>query len=132
MADLAETVDPTPGTQGEPPVDAEGKPTGKKKRQKRAKRKHPWRHRLVVLLVLIGILLALRAAMPPAVRWYVNRAINQSPLYEGRIGDIDIFLWRGAYEIKHVRISKVTGSVPVPLFTCPRVDLAIQWEEILN
>jgi hypothetical protein len=126
MADLAETVNPTPGTQGEP---GPGEKRGKKQRKCRA---HPWRHRFVVLLVLIGILIGVRAAMPWAVRSYVNRTINQSPLYEGRIGDIDIFLWRGAYEIKDVRISKVTGNVPVPLFTCPRVDLAIEWKAILN
>jgi hypothetical protein len=61
----------------------------------------------------------------------VNRTIDQSPLYDGEIGDIDVHLWRGAYAIRDIRLDKTTGSVPVPLFACRRVDLAIQWDALL-
>lgn len=70
--------------------------------------------------------------MAPAwVRDYVNGVIDRNPLYDGRIGDIEIHLWRGAYTINDIRINKTTGNVPVPLFAAKRLDLAIQWDALL-
>ncbi|HEV2293110.1 MAG TPA: DUF748 domain-containing protein [Tepidisphaeraceae bacterium] len=105
------------------PTDAAAKP---KKRKRRAF------HAGVALLVIVFLLVCARLAMPWAVREYVNRTINQSPLYNGRIGDIDIHLWRGAYSIEDIRLNKVTGSVPAPLFHARKMDLAIEWDKLLN
>src|SRR5256714_15119419 len=97
---------------------------------------HKETHRLrttgvsLVVLVLIGA--AGRAALPWAVRHYVNRTLDRSPLYTGNIGQVQIHLWRGAYSIHDVRISKTTGNVPVPLFASKRVDFAIQWNALLH
>jgi hypothetical protein len=100
--------------------------SGTKRRPRR------WRKLLVVLVVLGLLLGAARLAMPWAVRSYVNRTIARSPLYEGRIGDVSIHLWRGAYTIHDIRISKTTGNVPVPLFAAKRVDLAIERDALLH
>src|SRR5688572_18734542 len=70
--------------------------------------------------------------MPTAVAWYVNRTIDQSPLYDGKIGDVDIHLWRGAYSIEDVRLIKTTGAVPVPLFSSRRVDFQLEWGALLH
>ncbi|HEY7086766.1 MAG TPA: DUF748 domain-containing protein [Tepidisphaeraceae bacterium] len=90
------------------------------------------RRALVTLLVLVILLIAARVAMPTLVRWYVVRVIDRSPLYEGKIADIDVHLWRGAYTIRELRLSKTTGSVPVPLFSAERVDLALEWNALLS
>jgi hypothetical protein len=108
---------------------ANGERKGDKGERKHARR---WRRAFVILLVLAALLAAARIALQPALLWYVNRTINQSPLYDGAIGDIDISLWRGAYAITDVRINKVTGNVPVPLFAAERVDLAVQWDALLE
>src|SRR4051812_13261753 len=92
-----------------PKEDASVSPPSKKVRRSRL-RKVLW---LTVFLILP--LVALRAALPTMLRWYVNRTIDQSPLYEGRIGGIDVHLWRGAYTINDIRLLKRTGNVPVPL-----------------
>jgi hypothetical protein len=95
------------------------------------KRRHPWLRRFAIFFVGLLILLAAgRAALPHFVRYYVNRTIDQSPLYEGKIGQIEIHLWRGAYTIDDVRLLKRTGNVPVPLFAAKRVDLAVQWDAL--
>ncbi len=95
--------------------------------------KRRWfRHGGVTLLVIVFLLVCARMAMPTAVAWYVNRTIDQSPLYDGRIGDVDIHLWRGAYSIEDIRLNKVTGNVPAPLFHAKRMDLAIQWDMLLK
>ena len=80
---------------------------------------------LLIVLVAIG-----RALLPGFVRDYVNDTLDRNPLYAGRIGEVEINLWRGAYAIHDVRISKTTGNVPVPFFAAKRVDFAIQWDAL--
>lgn len=80
--------------------------------------------------VLAGILF--RLMLPTLARDYVNRIFDRSPLYNGRIGDLSINLWRGEYSIKDVRFTKVAGQVPLPLFQAPSVSFAIQWKALLR
>ena len=85
---------------------------------------------LLVLLVVAGV--CARPFLPGAIRWYVNRTLDRSELYQGKIGDVEVNLWRGAYAIDDVRLVKMTGSVPVPLFAAKRVEFAIQWNALLH
>lgn len=92
-----------------------------------------WRKFFLATLLLLGVvLLAGRLALPNYVRWHVNRVIDQNPLYDGKIGEITISLWRGQYSIADIRLLKTTGNVPVPFFAAKRMDLAIQWDALLN
>src|SRR5688572_19541789 len=100
-------------------------------------RERPKRHRIrwtviIVLLAIVAVLVIARALMPWAVRDYVNRTIDRNPLYAGEVGEVEIHLWRGAYSIDDVRISKTTGNVPVPFFAAKRVDFAIQWNALIH
>jgi hypothetical protein len=85
----------------------------------------------VALILIIGVAIA-RPFLPNVIRWYVNRTLDQSLLYQGKIGDVDLHLWRGAYSIHKVRLLKTTGNVPVPLFSADHVDLAIEWGALLH
>src|SRR5215213_8449894 len=74
---------------------------------KPAKKPHRWRRRIFIsLIVLVGLLGAARLAMPSFVRWYVNGALDQNPMYDGSIGDVEIHLWRGSYSIDDVKLNK--------------------------
>jgi hypothetical protein len=97
----------------------------------KAKGKH-WKRWLFVFLVLVALLAIGRALMPWAVRNYVNRTLDRNPLYSGKIGPVEIHLWRGAYSIRDVQISKTTGNIPVPLFAAKRLDFALQWHALLH
>jgi hypothetical protein len=100
---------------------------------KNPKRRHPvLRWAFGVFCVIVVLLVAARLYLPTFLRDYVNRTLDRDPLYEGRIGAIEIHLWRGAYAINDVRINKVTGNVPVPLFAAKKVDLAIEWGALLK
>ena len=98
----------------------------------RHKLRRRWLLLWVSLFVLTVVLGVGRAIMPWAVRHYVNRTLDRSPLYSGKIGPVQIHLWRGAYSIRNVQINKTTGNVPVPLFSAKRLDFAIQWNALLH
>lgn len=97
-------------------------------------RKRVWRIRISLLLLLLvaTAVTTMRVLLPDIVHGYVNRTLDRNPLYSGRVGDVDLHIWRGAYALHDVRISKVTGSAPVPLFSAERVDLAIQWDALFH
>jgi hypothetical protein len=86
----------------------------------------------MTLAVLLVIGVAARLAAPHFLRWYVNRTLSQSPLYQGEIGDVTVHLYRGAYTIENIRITKTTGNVAAPFYAAKRVDLAIEWGALLH
>jgi hypothetical protein len=91
------------------------------------RRRHWLRHITIAFAVLVLIAIVIRAFLPSMIIRYVNRALDQSPLYDGTIDDVDLHIYRGAYTIRNVRLIKTTGNVPVPLFSCSQIDLAISW-----
>jgi hypothetical protein len=101
--------------------------------KKPKKRRRSWLRRIgLFLLFLVALGAIVRAILPGVIRDYVNRTIDQSPLYDGKIGEVELHLWRGAYSIHEIRLVKTTGSVPVPLFAAKQLDLAVEWPALLN
>src|SRR5436190_22089687 len=91
-----------------------------------------WRRFGIIVLVLVSIAVVGRLFLPQVVRHYVNRILDSNPLYAGTIGDVGIHLWRGAYSIIEIQISKTTGSAPLPFFAAQRVDFAVQWNALFH
>jgi hypothetical protein len=90
-------------------------------------------HKKTAILVLIVlILIGVRAYLPIAIRNYVNRTLDRLPDYDGQIGDVDLNLWRGAYNIQNCKIVKTDGKVPVPFFESENIDLSVQWKAIFE
>ena len=87
---------------------------------------------LVAVVALVALVVAARAYAPIAVRHYVNRTLARSEGYEGRIGDVDLNLWRGAYTIQNLDIVKKNGKSRVPLLRAPIVDLSIEWRALFD
>ena len=85
--------------------------------------------------IVLGILvfaIAVRAVLPYVVKSYVNKTLDEIPGYKGYVEDIDLNLWRGAYEIEGLRLDKVEGDIPVPFFSSRKLDLSIEWGALLN
>jgi len=97
--------------------------------RRRALWRSPW---LLAVVALVAIVVAARAYAPIAVRHYVNRVLARSEGYEGRIGDVDLNLWRGAYQIQNLDIVKKSGKSRVPLLRAPIVDLSIEWRALFD
>ena len=100
---------------------------------KPARKRRRWRRWALVSLLAIALMLTVgRILLPMFVRDYVIATVNRTHLYQCEIGDIDMWLWRGGYTINDVRVMKVTGNVPAPLFEADRVDLALEWNALLR
>lgn len=90
------------------------------------------RARLVVLTVLVVMIIGGRVLLPVAVRRHVNHVLSRDETYVGHVGDVDVALIRGAYDVEDVQIDKRSGKVPIPFFAAEKVDLSIQWRAIFD
>jgi hypothetical protein len=93
-----------------------------------------WGRGITITVGIIAVLLiAVRLALPHFVLKYVNRKLDELPQYDGRVGDVDIHLIRGAYTIKNVNIVKTaTNAPPEPFVAADSVDLSVQWKELFH
>ncbi|UPG86041.1 DUF748 domain-containing protein [Luteibacter aegosomatis] len=89
-----------------------------------------YRRSLWILLIVAAVLVAARVALPYVVLDQLNGRLARMGSYTGHIDDIDIHLWRGAYSLDALKIVKVDGKVPVPLFEAPRTDIALSWRAL--
>ena len=92
------------------------------------------RHRILfsVIAGIIILLIGVRVSLPHVVKHYVNGQLQKSRTYSGRVGEISIELWRGAYQIRNIEIFKRTGKVSEPFFSSPYMDLSIQWAALFH
>src|SRR5262249_34669882 len=97
-----------------------------------AKKRHWWRAIGIILLAIAALFGAARLLLPSQLRDYVNRTLDRNHLYEGRIGNVEVHLLRGAYSIHDVKISQRTGNVPVPLLAAKQVDFSVQWDALIH
>ena len=91
-----------------------------------------YRRYMAWLLIVIVLLLAARIALPYVVRHYLNDHMDHMGDYHGHVADVDIHLWRGAYSIDALTITKVSGKVPVPLLNAPRTDIELSWRALTH
>lgn len=80
-----------------------------------------------ITLGLIIALVALRLAAPYVVKHVINERLAQLEGYRGRVEDVDLAIWRGAYQLDGMRIEKTGGDVPVPFFYADRIDISVEW-----
>lgn len=86
-----------------------------------------YRRHLAWIFAVIALLLIARAAMPYAVRHYLNARMDKLGDYHGQIADIDLHVWRGAYTINQLSIVKTTGKVPLPLLDARQTEISLSW-----
>lgn len=87
---------------------------------------------IIAGLTLLFLLIGGRLYLPFWLEDYVNRQINALENYGGRIEDIDVHLWRGAYTIHGINIHKKQGGLQEPFFAAPVIDLSVEWNALFN
>ncbi|UII20051.1 DUF748 domain-containing protein [Fulvivirga ligni] len=80
-----------------------------------------------IILIILAILIGVRIYLPFWVTDYVNKVLDDIPGYKGSIEDVDIHLYRGAYQIKKLKLEKTGEEIPVPFLDIDMIDLSVQW-----
>ncbi len=85
-------------------------------------------------LIALGLLIAVRLALPYVVLHFANKKLAALDGYYGHIEDIDLALIRGAYKINDIYINKVdeAGNVTAHFFKAPVIDLSVEWRAIFE
>ncbi len=92
------------------------------------RRKRKWK----VIVVIVGVLLCVRIAMPYVILHYANQKLATLDGYYGHIEDIDLNLYRGAYVINDIYINNVEDKDTTPYFSAPRIDFSVEWDAIFD
>jgi hypothetical protein len=84
--------------------------------------------------IIIGVLIIIRLILPYVILYFANDRLAHMNGYYGRIRDIDLALYRGAYKIKDMYLNKkdsVTG-METDFFDTQVIDLSIHWKALLE
>jgi hypothetical protein len=90
------------------------------------------RGRFYIIGGILAFLVIVHVTLPFAIRRYVLRTLNRIPGYRAQVGQLYVNLFRGAYQIKQIKLEKTSGAVPVPFFSAETMDLSIQWTELFH
>lgn len=85
-----------------------------------------------ILLGIVVLLIIARLLLPYFVLRYVNKTLANLDGYTGHVSDVDIALYRGAYQIDSINIRKVNGKIEEPFIMIPKMDLSVQWNSLFK
>ncbi|HEY5464049.1 MAG TPA: DUF748 domain-containing protein [Hanamia sp.] len=95
-------------------------------------------HRIRTSYIIIGsiviVLIIFRLLLPSILLNYCNKSLTKMHGYYGHVQDIDVALYRGAYEIKEMYINKEDSSTKkqTPFFSVKMLDLSLQWKALFH
>ena len=87
---------------------------------------------LIVISLLALCLLLAHLLLPLVIRDYLNNRFADMGDYRGHIEDVDLALWRGAYRINGLTVTRIDADVPVPFFEAPEILLQISWRALFR
>lgn len=90
------------------------------------------KNKWIIIISLILALVIFRLFLPTIVLHYVNKKLQEIDGYTGHVNDIDIALYRGAYQIIGLNLDKTGGKVPVPFFSTDVMDISVEWRAIFK
>jgi Domain of Unknown Function (DUF748) len=90
------------------------------------------RRTLKIAVVLIVVLLVLRLSASFVTKYEINKRLAHIPDYSGHVDGISLHLWRGAYSMTGVVITKSNGKVSEPFFSAERINFSVAWGELFK
>jgi len=96
------------------------------------KRKKYKKKRYILSITVIVLLIAFRIYLPTLVKNYMNDVLADIPGYYGQVEDVDISLWRGAYQLNGLYLNKKTAQSEVSFLNFPETDISIEWRALLK
>lgn len=92
----------------------------------------PLKNIIIFLLMVLSILIILRLYLPNWALYTVNQKLSNMGDYSGHIEDVDIDLYRGAYQLQELSVSKIKGTHKVPFIRADNIDIAISWRALFK
>jgi hypothetical protein len=98
------------------------------------KKKFHFSKATIIISVIIVVLFIFRLFLPSILLKYCNKTLANVPGYYGHIDDIDVSLYRGAYQIKSMYLNKIDSSShrQTPFFMVADLDLSLQWKALFH
>jgi hypothetical protein len=92
--------------------------------------KRKWKIIISVVLILIVI----RLILPYVVLHYANKTLENMHGYYGHINDIDLAVYRGAYQINSMYLDKVdtVTNERTDFFQVSMIDLSVEWKSLFH
>jgi hypothetical protein len=87
-----------------------------------------------IIAGIILLLIVIRLILPYVVLHYANKTLATMPGYYGHVDDIDISLYRGAYQIDKIYLNKrdsATGK-QTDFFKAHMIDLSVEWRALFK
>ncbi|MDO6423459.1 DUF748 domain-containing protein [Saccharophagus degradans] len=86
----------------------------------------------IAACILFTLLVALRMLAPTIVKNIVNQSLDNAPGIAGSIQDIDLHLYRGAYQIEGIELRTVKNNIEHPFVTISELDISIFWTKLIR
>lgn len=98
--------------------------------KQRYRRIPKWIRRTVITLAVIVLLVHI--ILPPVIKHVINKKLNDLEGYYGYVDDVDISLYRGAYQIQDIHLYSDELGDEFPLFEMTEIDISVQWKAIFK
>lgn len=85
-----------------------------------------------IIVSLIILLVVVRVALPSILLKLINKELSNLEEYHGKLEDLDLNLYRGAYVLKGLNIEKVKGEFNDPYLNIKSIDASIHWKALLK
>src|SRR5687767_7590422 len=87
-----------------------------------------------ITLAVIGLLIIIRLILPYIVLHYANKSLASIPGYYGHISDVDLSLYRGAYQIHDFYLNKKDSatSKETEFLKIKNLHLSVEWNALLH
>ncbi|WKN43644.1 DUF748 domain-containing protein [Tunicatimonas pelagia] len=86
----------------------------------------------IALAIIIGVFILLHFLLEPFVERYVNQQLSSLEEYTGQVSDIDIHLYRGAYQVKGLELVKRNSEASDPFLQIDTIDLSVEWGALFD
>lgn len=82
--------------------------------------------------ITVITLLVIRLILPHAALRGINWALaTKLTMYDGRLNDLDLILYRGAYQLQGLEIKKKSSTLP-PILEVSQIDLSLAWRTLFR
>lgn len=83
-------------------------------------------------LVILATLIVFRISVPEVIKVAINQKLDEVEGIDGHVTDIDLSLFRGAYQIQGLELFLQQGQGQVPTIAAEELDISILWSALFR